>query len=232
MTPTITLLVVEDDTAMARGLAHNLEFEGYRVLTARDAETGLGLLREQDVDLIVLDVMLPGMNGFDLCRALRDKSIDTPVIMLTARGEEIDRVLGLELGADDYITKPFSIRELLARVRAVLRRTEVPDTALDHFAFGRVELDFQRFEARVEDRPIHLSPKEFALLKFLIQNEGRVVPRSELLDRVWGYDDDDSIPSTRTVDNHVAGLRAKLEADPAHPAHLLTVHGVGYKFLP
>jgi len=169
------------------------------------------------------------MSGFDLCRTLRSRGIRTPIIMLTARGEEKDRVLGLDLGADDYLTKPFSIRELLARIKAVLRRTDASGGDVERFAFGAVELDFQRFEARVGDEQIHLSPKEFTLLKFLIQNEGRVVPRSELLDSVWGYD---AFPSTRTVDNHVAGLRAKLESDPAQPQHILTVHGVGYKFVP
>ena len=223
-----TLLVVEDDTTIAKGLAHNLEFEGYHVLSARDGETGLRLLQEHPVDLMILDLMLPHMSGFDVCRTMRDEGIRTPIIMLTARGQEIDRVLGLELGADDYVTKPFSIRELLARIKAVLRRTSEPPSALDHFVFGSAVLDFQRFEARVRGREIHLSPKEFGLLKFLIQNEGRVVSRSELLDRVWGYD---AFPTTRTVDNHIADLRAKLEDDPAHPKHILTVHGVGYKFV-
>lgn len=225
----ITLLVVEDDTAMARGLAHNLEFDGYNVLLVRDAEDGLKMLEEQAIDLIILDVMLPNMSGFDLCRTLRSRGIRTPIIMLTARGEEKDRVLGLDMGADDYLTKPFSIRELLARIKAVLRRTDAPGADVERFTFGEVELDFQRFEARVGDEQIHLSPKEFTLLKFFIQNEGRVVPRNELLDSVWGYD---AFPSTRTIDNHVAGLRAKLEIDPAHPQHILTVHGVGYKFVP
>ncbi|MBT4501079.1 MAG: response regulator transcription factor [Gemmatimonadetes bacterium] len=225
----ITLLVVEDDTAMARGLAHNLEFDGYNVLLVRDAEDGLKMLEEQAIDLIILDVMLPNMSGFDLCRTLRSRGIRTPIIMLTARGEEKDRVLGLDMGADDYLTKPFSIRELLARIKAVLRRTDAPGADVERFTFGEVELDFQRFEARVGEEQIHLSPKEFTLLKFFIQNEGRVVPRNELLDSVWGYD---AFPSTRTIDNHVAGLRAKLEIDPAHPQHILTVHGVGYKFVP
>ena len=223
-----TLLVVEDDTAIAKGLAHNLEFEGYHVLSARDGETGLRLSRERSVDLMILDIMLPRMNGFDVCRTMRAEGIRTPIIMLTAKGQEIDRVLGLELGADDYVTKPFSIRELLARIKAVLRRTieHIPD--LDCVHFGEVILDFKKFEARVRGREVHLPPKSFGMIKHLIQNEGRVVSRSELLDRVWGYD---TFPTTRTVDNHVAELRAGLEADPAHPEHILTVHGVGYKFV-
>ncbi|MFH1006508.1 MAG: response regulator transcription factor [Candidatus Latescibacterota bacterium] len=223
-----TLLVVEDDTAIAKGLAHNLEFEGYHVLSARDGETGLRLLRERSVDLMILDIMLPHMSGFDVCRAMRAEGIRTPIIMLTAKGQEIDRVLGLELGADDYVTKPFSIRELLARIKAVLRRTagHIPD--LNRVRFGEVVLDFGKFEACVRGCEVHLSPKAFGVIKHLIQNEGRVVSRNELLDRVWGYD---TFPTTRTVDNHIAELRAGLEADPAHPEHILTVHGVGYKFV-
>lgn len=224
-----TILIVEDDATLARGLTHNLEFEGYRVLAARDAETALGILGEQGVDLIILDVMLPRMSGFDLCRTLRTNDAQTPVVMLTARGEEIDRVLGLELGADDYVTKPFSVRELLARIKAVLRRTQGEQAEPDRCAFGSVVIDFQRFEAQVKGRQVHLSPKEFGLLRYLIRNEGRPVSRSELLDQVWGYDDP---PTTRTIDNHVADIRAKLEEDPSHPAHILTVHGVGYKFAP
>ena len=223
-----TLLVVEDDIALAKGLVRNLEFEGYRVLSARDAETGLTMVQEHAVDLAILDVMLPRMDGFDLCRTLRSQGVRIPIIMLTVRGEEADRVLGLELGADDYVTKPFGIRELLARIKAALRRSDGGTPEFDRFAFGSVTLDFQRFEAQVQGREVHLSPKAFGLLKFLIQNEGRVVPRNELLDRVWGYD---ASPTTRTVDNHVADLRAKLEDDPAHPRHILTVHGVGYKFV-
>ena len=176
---------------------------------------------------MILDIMLPRMSGFELCRALRDKGIRTPIVMLTARGEEVDRIMGLELGADDYVTKPFSIRELLARIKAVLRRTRGLSLGLDPVAFGNVELNFERFEARVEGQAVHLSPKAFHVLKFLIDNEGRVVSRHELLDRVWGYD---AFPTTRTVDNHIAELRAKLEDDPTHPKHILTVHGVGYKF--
>ncbi|MCK5328950.1 MAG: response regulator transcription factor [Candidatus Latescibacteria bacterium] len=223
-----TLLVVEDDTAIAKGLAHNLEFEGYHVLSARDGETGLRLSRERSVDLMILDIMLPRMNGFDVCRTMRAEGIRTPIIMLTAKGQEIDRVLGLELGADDYVTKPFSIRELLARIKAVIRRTTEHTPDLGRVRFGDVVLDFGTFEAHVRGREVHLSPKAFGVIKHLIQNEGRVVSRNELLDRVWGYD---AFPTTRTVDNHVAELRAGLEGDPAHPEHILTVHGVGYKFV-
>jgi len=223
----VTVLIVEDDTSLARGLAHNLEYEGYRVLSAGDAESALALLPEQEVDLIVLDVMLPRMSGLDLCRALRADQARTPIVMLTARGEEADRVLGLELGADDYVTKPFSVPELLARIKAVLRRTRQEEAAPGLCTFGTAEVDFQRFEARAGGQPVHLSPKQFGLLQYLVRHEGRPVPRAELLDEVWGYDDP---PTTRTVDNHVADMRAKLEEDPANPAHILTVHGVGYKF--
>jgi DNA-binding response OmpR family regulator len=226
---TSTIMIVEDDVSLARGLTHNLEFEGYRVLSAHSAESGLGVLQEHTVDLIVLDVMLPKMSGLDLCRTLRSRDDRTPVIMLTARGEEIDRVLGLELGADDYVTKPFSVRELLARIKAVLRRTGEDQPGPDGCTFGAAEIDFERFEARARGQEVHLSPKEFGLLQFLIRNAGRPVSRRELLDQVWGYDE---MPTTRTVDNHVADIRAKLEDDPSHPRHILTVHGVGYKFVP
>ena len=222
-----SVLLVEDDAALARGLAHNLEYEGYAVLSAGDAESALALLEGREVDLIVLDVMLPRMSGLDLCRALRADQVVTPIVMLTARGEEADRVLGLELGADDYVTKPFSVPELLARIKAVLRRTRPEEPEPDRCAFGMAEVDFQRFEARAGDAAVHLSPKQFGLLQYLVRHEGRPVSRTELLDEVWGYDDP---PTTRTVDNHVADMRAKLEEDPAHPVHLLTVHGVGYKF--
>jgi DNA-binding response OmpR family regulator len=223
-----TILIVEDDAALVRGLTLNLEIEGYRVLAARDAESALTILAGQRPDLIILDVMLPRMSGFELCRTLRESDTHTPIVMLTARGEELDRVLGLELGADDYVTKPFSVRELLARIKAVLRRSQSASSEPDSCAFGAAIVDFGRLEAQLHGSAIHLAPKEFGLLRFLVANEGRPISRSELLDQVWGYD---APLTTRTVDSHIASLRGKLEVDPARPAHILTVHGVGYKFL-
>jgi DNA-binding response OmpR family regulator len=228
-----TVLAIEDDPAILRGLADNLRFEGYDVITASDGETGYHLQKERKPDLIVLDLMLPRMSGFELCRKLRGEGIQTPILMLTARSEEPDRVLGLDLGADDYVTKPFSVRELMARVRALLRRSQpgpegTPDLP-DDLRFGEVEIDFRSYEARLNGEPIEMTRKEFAVLRFMASRAGQVVTRDDLLNEVWGYE---SYPSSRTVDNHVAGLRAKLERDPSQPWHIKTVHGVGYKFIP
>jgi DNA-binding response OmpR family regulator len=229
----ITVLTIEDDPAILRGLADNLRFEGYDVITASDGETGYHLQKERKPDLIVLDLMLPRMSGFELCRKLRGEGIQTPILMLTARSEEPDRVLGLDLGADDYVTKPFSVRELMARVRALLRRSQPgPEgaTALpDELRFGQAEIDFRSYEARLNGKPVEMTRKEFAVLRFLASRAGQVVTRDDLLNEVWGYE---SYPSSRTVDNHVAGLRAKLERDASQPEHIKTVHGVGYKFTP
>jgi len=223
------ILVVEDDRAILRGLKDNLEIESYEVITATDGEEGYRLIEEGQPDLILLDLMLPGLSGYELCRKVREQGLTTPILMLTARGEEGDRVLGLDLGADDYVTKPFSIRELLARIRALLRRSESPAAALpDRLHFDDVVVDFRRYEARKGDTHLQLTRKEFAVLRLLAARTGEVVTRDELLNEVWGYD---NYPSTRTVDNHLAGLRAKLEANAAEPRHLLTVHGVGYKFV-
>ncbi len=227
------ILAVEDDPAILRGLSDNLRFEGYEVITASDGETGYNLQRERKPDLIVLDLMLPRMSGFEFCRKLRGEGIQTPILMLTARSEEPDRVLGLDLGADDYVTKPFSVRELMARVRALLRRSQPgkdgTDVLPDELRFGGVEIDFRRYEARRNGTPVEMTRKEFAILRFLASRAGEVVTRDDLLNEVWGYE---SYPSSRTVDNHVAGLRAKLERDSSQPEHIKTVHGVGYKFVP
>jgi two-component system response regulator VicR len=229
----IIVLAIEDDPAILRGLSDNLRFEGYDVITATDGETGYHLQRERKPDLILLDLMLPRMSGFEFCRKLRGEGIQTPVLMLTARSEEPDRVLGLDLGADDYVTKPFSVRELMARVRALLRRSQPgPDgtPALpDDLRFGEAEIDFRSYEARLGGKPVEMTRKEFAVLRFLSSRAGQVVTRDDLLNEVWGYE---SYPSSRTVDNHVAGLRAKLERDASQPEHIKTVHGVGYKFVP
>jgi DNA-binding response OmpR family regulator len=222
------VLVIEDDPAIARGLRHAFEYERYEVLTARSGEEGLQLLRERHPDLVVLDVMLPGLSGFEVCRRARKEGIGTPILMLTARGEEVDQVMGLDLGADDYVRKPFSVPELLARVRALLRRISPQEALPAHAEFDDVSVDFESFVATRNGLPVALAPKEFAVLRYLIAREGKVVRRDELLEKVWGMD---QMPTTRTVDNHIALLRSKLERDPAEPARLLTVHGVGYRFV-
>jgi DNA-binding response OmpR family regulator len=222
------ILVVEDDPSVLRGLADNLRFEGYEVLTAADGETALRLTRERQPDLVVLDLMLPKLSGYEVCRKVRDEGRATPILMLTARSDECDRVLGLDLGADDYVTKPFSVRELLARVRALLRRAQPARPMPDELRFGDVVIDFRRYEARKGGRALELTRKEFGVLRSLAARLGEVVTRDELLNEVWGYD---KFPTTRTVDNHLASLRAKLEADTTAPQHLQTVHGVGYKLV-
>ena len=222
------ILVIEDDPAILRGLADNLKFESHEVLTASDGEAGYRLIQEQKPDLIILDLMLPKMSGYEVCRKVRDEGITTPILMLTARGEEADRVLGLDLGADDYVTKPFSVRELMARVRALLRRTQPPRTLPDELRFDDVVVDFRRYEARKGDQTLEMTRKEFGILRLLAARPGEVVARDELLNEVWGYD---KYPTTRTVDNHIATLRSKLEDNPAEPRRLLTVHGVGYKLI-
>ena len=222
------ILVVEDDPAILRGLTDNLKLESYEALTATDGEAGYRLIREGQPDLIILDLMLPKLSGYELCRKVRSEGRATPILMLTARGEEADRVLGLDLGADDYLTKPFSIRELLARVRALLRRTHPTRPLPAQLHFDDLVVDFERYEAWSGNRVVEMTRKEFGLLRALAARGGQVVPREELLNEVWGYE---NYPSTRTVDNHVASLRAKLEPNPSEPRHLLTVHGVGYKFV-
>lgn len=224
------ILIVEDDVAILRGLKDNLEYESYEVLTATDGEQGYCLIQEKKPDLIILDLMLPKMSGYELCRKVRKEGITTPILMLTARSEEVDRVLGLDLGADDYVTKPFSVPELLARIRAVIRRVHQAKTGdlPGDLRFGNVVIDFKCFEARKDDKVLDLSRKEFGVLRLLAARAGEVVTRNELLDEVWGYD---QYPTTRTVDNHISLLRTKLEDDPSHPCHLITVHGVGYKLV-
>ena len=222
------ILIVEDDPAILRGLKDNLEFESYEVLTATDGETGCRLIREKNPDLVILDLMLPKLSGNELCRKVRADGVTTPILMLTARGEEGDQVLGLDLGADDYVTKPFSVRELLARIRALLRRAQPPRGLPDELRFDDVVVDFRRYEARKGEIVLELTRKEFGILRLMAARTGEVVTRDELLNEVWGYE---NYPTTRTVDNHIASLRTKFESDPSQPRHLLTVHGVGYKLV-
>jgi len=221
------ILIVDDEPEMVRGLDDNLRFEGYETLAATDGRDGLALALREGPDLILLDIMMPRMSGWDLLRALRQKGVDVPVIMLTARGEEVDRVLGLELGADDYVTKPFSLRELLARVRAVLRRPG-PRQKAEVVAFGDVRLHLRGRQAFRGGREVRLTRKEFDLLRYLVEHRGEVLTRERLLDEVWGYE---RFPTTRTVDTHILRLRQKFEPDPEHPVHILTAHGQGYRFV-
>ena len=224
-----TVLVVEDDEAMAVALRDGFVYEGYDVTVARDGEAGLQMARENTPDLMILDVMLPKMTGLEICKLLRGEGSDLPIIMLTARGQEIDKVLGLKLGADDYVTKPFSFMELMARVEAVLRRAR-PGGGVQRpsHQFGDVTVDFDRHEASKGNASLDLTPREFRLLGYLVDHRGEVVSREELLDAVWGYD---TIPFTRTVDTHVAKLRKKIEDDPSDPHFIITVHRLGYKFV-
>ncbi len=222
------ILIVEDEPDMALGLKDNFEFEGYEVLTASDGSTGLERARGQKPDLVILDIMLPKMSGLEVCKTLRSEGFEAPIIMLTARGQEIDKVVGLELGADDYVTKPFSIRELLARVRAILRRTDPGRKRLGSYRFADVELDFETYRAKKAGEPLDMSPREFELLRYLIERKGETVTRDQLLEDVWGYD---NYPSTRTVDTHIAKLRAKIGDSGVEPRYILTIHGMGYKFI-
>jgi two-component system alkaline phosphatase synthesis response regulator PhoP len=222
------VLIVEDEPDMILGLKDNFEFEGYEVVTAPDGVAGLERARSAKPDLVILDIMLPRLSGLEVCKTLRGEGFSNPIIMLTARGQEIDKVVGLELGADDYVTKPFSIRELLARVRAILRRTEGRKKRLERYRFSDVELDFEVYRAKKADEPLDLSPREFELLRYLIERKGETVSRDRLLEDVWGYE---SYPSTRTVDTHIAKLRAKIGDSGSEPRYILTIHGSGYKFV-
>jgi len=222
------ILVIEDDPAILRGLVDNLKFESHDVVFAADGETGYRLIKEKKPHLIILDLMLPKLSGYEVCRRVRSEGITTPIMMLTARGEEGDKVLGLDLGADDYVTKPFSVRELLARVRAFLRRSSSSRVPTNELRFADVSIDFRSYEARKGDRVLDMTRKEFGVLRVLAARAGEVVTRDELLNEVWGFD---NYPTTRTIDNHIATIRAKIEDNPAEPCHLLTVHGVGYKLV-
>ena len=222
------VLIVEDDDAMAIALTDGFRFEGYEVVAARDGEAGLALARSAAPDLMVLDVMLPKLSGLDVCKALRAEGSSVPIIMLTARGQEIDKVLGLKLGADDYVTKPFGFMELVARAEAVLRRSGNAGRPISSYRFGDVSVDFKKGELRRKNVLVDVTARELRLLEFFIAHRGEVVARERLLDQVWDYD---ATPLTRTVDMHVAKLRKKIEDDPSDPKFLVTVHRMGYKFL-
>lgn len=223
------ILIIEDEEDLVKGLKLNLADEGYEVDWASDGVEGLRKALEERPHLIILDIMLPKMNGLDICRELRQKNINIPIIMLTAKGEEIDKVLGLEIGADDYMTKPFSIRELLARIKAHLRREKrerkkVPEV----YRFGDVEIDFTHFKVKRKDKELDLTSLEIDIMKYFIAHREEVVTREALLNKIWGYE---KYPTTRTIDNHILKLRKKIEAVPAHPEYILSVYGEGYRFV-
>ncbi len=225
------ILIVEDELNMRMGLKDNLEFEGYHVELAEDGNVGLDKIMKNEYDLIILDVMLPHISGFDICKKLRKEGKITPVILLTAKGEEIDKVLGLEIGADDYVTKPFSLRELLARIKALLRRSDLqPEKQSDQnfVQIGKINVDFKAYSALSGGNQISLSHKEFEILHYLRNNLNKTVSRDILLKEIWGFD---SHPTTRTVDNFILKLRQKIEEDSNNPKIILTVHGIGYKMI-
>ena len=223
------ILIVEDEPNMRMGIKDNLEFEGYDVDVADNGEDGLNKIRSEKYNLVLLDVMLPIMSGFDVCKTVRQEGNRVPIILLTAKGEEIDKILGLELGADDYVTKPFSLRELLARIKAVLRRGTESNLENSEVIIGRLKVDFEGYKASEKNTPVQLSHKEYELLHFLWKKKRSAVSRDEILSAIWGYDEN---PTTRTVDNFILKLRQKIETDPNHPQIILTVHGVGYKLIP
>lgn len=222
------ILIIEDDSSILRVLKDNLTFEGYKVLVASDGKKGFDLALRKEIDMLLLDIMLPGMSGYEICTRLKIERPEIPIIMITARGADMDKISGLDVGADDYVTKPFSMQELMARMRAVFRRYNLGTNIPDQVSFGNVKLDFKKFKAFANGIEVKLSSKEFAIMKYLIQHKGDVVHRHDLLDEVWGYN---VMPTTRTVDNFILELRKKLEEDSSQPKHIKTVRGIGYKFL-
>ncbi|MBN2408171.1 MAG: response regulator transcription factor [Candidatus Aminicenantes bacterium] len=213
---------------MLVSLRDELESEGYAVCTAESGDKALETAKKEGPDLIILDIMLPVLNGYEVCKRLRSQGDATPIIMLTVKDKEVDKVLGLELGADDYVTKPFSLRELTARVKAMFRRTEERAKDLTHYTFGKIALDFKKYEATKKGKKIDLTPLEFRMLKLLIEKSGQVVSRDDFLDQIWG--EENVSVSFRTVDSHIANIRKKIEDDPANPKHILSLRSVGYKF--
>jgi DNA-binding response OmpR family regulator len=222
------ILIVEDEKDMVTGLKFNLEARDYTVIVAYDGETGYQKALSEKPDLVILDIMLPKLNGYEVCKRLKKEIPDLPIIMLTAKSQEAEIVTGLEIGADDYITKPFSVLELLARIKAIFRRIKSGSEIPEVHRFGDLEINFKKYEARKKGKPIKLSPREYELLKWFIEREGEIISRDELLNQVWGYD---SFPNTRTIDTHIAKLRHKIEDNPEEPKLIVTIHGIGYKFL-
>lgn len=226
--PEARILIIEDERSMVTGLQFNLEARGYRVSAAYDGDEGCRKATEQHPDLVILDLMLPKRDGYEVCRRLKKEVPDIPIIMLTARSQEAEVVLGLELGADDYVTKPFSVLELMARIKTVLRRASPESRDAGILQFGDVVVDFDRYAASRSGKPLNLSPREYEMLRHFSKRRGEVISRDELLNAVWGYD---CFSVSRTVDTHIAKLRQKIEKNPHAPRHIITIHGVGYKFL-
>jgi two-component system alkaline phosphatase synthesis response regulator PhoP len=224
-----TVLIIEDDPAITIGLKKNLKYEGYEVMTVSDGQRGLEMAVDKRPDLIVLDVMLPNMSGFEICKTLKKNEVDIPIIIISAKDQEIDKIMGLDLGADDYMTKPFSVRELVARINAVLRRKKRYERDIDSFEFGDVAVDFVARTVTKAQKPLDLSPREFDLLAYFIKHPNQVLERRQILNKVWGYD---YYGTARTIDNFVTKLRQKVEPDAEHPTYLMTVRGIGYKFVP
>lgn len=222
------ILLVEDDESILFGLQDILEGEGYQISTAANGLDGLKLAVEKPIDLLVLDIMLPGMNGIEICKKIKKEKRMLPIVMLTAKSSEMDKISGLDYGADDYITKPFSLSELLARIRAILRRTYPEEEVLKHYSFGNVKIDFIKMEAFVNNYEVKFTKKEFAILEYFINRDGETVPRHDLLNNIWGYD---KTPSTRTVDTFILEIRKKIEETPSNPKHIVSISGVGYKFI-
>ncbi len=221
------ILIIEDEESILMALADDLSLEGYEVTSATDGLKGLEMAKEKGHDLLILDIMLPKMDGFEVCKQLRQAGVATPILMLTAKSQEVDKVLGLELGADDYVTKPFSPRELLARVKAILRRVKGTQAEMDVYRFGDVEIDFKKYEVKKKGQSVYLTSLEFSLIGFLIKHKDQVLDRSAILDGVWG---EDVYVLPKTVDTHIGHLRKKIEDDPANPRHIIGVRGIGYKF--
>lgn len=223
------ILIIEDEPGIQLSLQDEFESEGYVVYTAEDGEEGLEMAKQHGPDLIILDIMLPILDGYEVCKRLRMAGDNTPIIMLTVRDKEIDKVLGLELGADDYVTKPFSLRELMSRAKAIFRRTEERSTELTCYCIGEIELDFKKYEAKKQGKEVEFTPLEFQMLKLLIQKKEQVVTRDDFLDKIWG--EDNLVVSSRTIDSHIANIRKKMEDDPSNPKHIISIRGVGYKLM-
>lgn len=221
------ILIIEDEPGIQLSLQDEFESEGYVVYTAEDGEEGLEMAKQHRPDLIILDIMLPIFDGYEVCKRLRMAGDTTPIIMLTVKDREIDKVLGLEFGADDYVTKPFSLRELVARVKAIFRRTEERSTELSCYRIGEIELDFKKYEAKKKGKEVEFTPLEFQMLKLLIQKKEQVLTRDDFLDKIWG--EDNMVVSSRTIDSHIANIRKKIEDDPSNPRYIISIRGVGYK---